>query len=135
QPDQRGLAAAVRAGDRDEFALLDPYVDAAKDLRALAIGKRDVLQLDGCGLAHLQPRAVRSAARFSRMTEKYSARLAISSSVSPSIGSRTAVRAPASRATVCASLGETRVSKNTVVAPPSFTWRTSPSIALALGSA
>ena len=60
---------------------------------------------------------------------------ALSSFVSPSIGSSTAVFAPASRATVCASFGETSVSKNTVVAPCCFTWLTSDSISFALGSA
>ena len=40
EPDQRRLAAAVRARDGDELALLDPQVDVVQDGRAVPVGER-----------------------------------------------------------------------------------------------
>ena len=66
QPHQRRLAAAVRTGDRDELARLDGELDVLEHRPAAVVGERDVAQLD----RYRHPRAFRSAARFSRMTEK-----------------------------------------------------------------
>ena len=63
---QRRLAAAVRPGDRDELARLDGEADVLEHGPAPVVGERDVAQLD----RYRHPSAFRSAARFSRMTEK-----------------------------------------------------------------
>ena len=63
---QRRLAAAVRSGDRDELARLDGEVHVLEHGTASVVGERDVAQLD----RYRHPSAFRSAARFSRMTEK-----------------------------------------------------------------
>ena len=66
QPHQGRLAAAVRACDRDELARFDGEADVLDDGLPAVVGERDVAQLD----RYRHPRASRSAARFSRMTEK-----------------------------------------------------------------
>ena len=63
---QRRLAAAVRAGDRDELACFDSEVHVREHGAATVVGERDVAQLD----CYRHPSAFRSAARFARMTEK-----------------------------------------------------------------
>src|SRR5439155_1168789 len=44
QADERSLAAAVRAGDRDELSALDLEIDIAEDGRAGSVCERDVLE-------------------------------------------------------------------------------------------
>ena len=66
QPHQRRLAAAVRPCDRNELARLDGEADVLDDRLTAVVGERDVAELD----RYRHPRASRSAARFSRMTEK-----------------------------------------------------------------
>ena len=46
EPEQGRLAAAVRAGDRDELALLDAQVDVLQHLRPLAVREVDPGQLE-----------------------------------------------------------------------------------------
>ena len=46
EPQQRRLAAAVRAGDRDELALLDAQVDVSQHRRPLAVGEVDAVELE-----------------------------------------------------------------------------------------
>jgi hypothetical protein len=71
QPQQRRLAAAVRAGDGDELAPLDHQVDVLEDGPAAGVGERHALKLDdGRSPRQVHPSAARSAARFSRMIEK-----------------------------------------------------------------
>ena len=66
QPHQRRLAAAVRAGDRDELPGLDGEVTCSSTgcRRCRRTRRRAARPLRG------MPSAFRSAARFSRMTEK-----------------------------------------------------------------
>ena len=66
QAHQRRLAAAVRPGDRDELAGLNREAHVLEHRAAAVVGERDVAQLD----RYRHPSASRSAARFSRMTEK-----------------------------------------------------------------
>ena len=47
EPEQRRLAAAVRAGDRDELAGLDAQRDVVEHARALRVREVDVLELEG----------------------------------------------------------------------------------------
>jgi hypothetical protein len=69
EPDQRCLAAAVRACDPDELPLFDAQIDIAQDGRTGCVGESQVAELDR-RLDYRQFSAFRSAARFSRMTEK-----------------------------------------------------------------
>ena len=65
-PDQGGLAGPVGAQQREELARTHGQVDPAQD-RPAADGDRRVLHLHG---VHEHPFAFRSAARFSRMSER-----------------------------------------------------------------
>ena len=46
EPQQRRLAAAVRAGDRDELAVLDAQVDAGEHRPAARVGEVDAVELE-----------------------------------------------------------------------------------------
>ena len=47
EPHERRLAAAVRAGDRDELALADPERDVLEHALARPVAERDAVELDG----------------------------------------------------------------------------------------
>ena len=47
KPKKRGLAAAVRAGDRHELSGLDPQVDIAQGGLSVHVREVDVFELDG----------------------------------------------------------------------------------------
>ena len=69
EAEQRRLAPAVRAGDRDELAGVDRERDILENTNAGPVAERDAVELDDrASLWH--PSAFWSAARFERMTEK-----------------------------------------------------------------
>ena len=72
EPDHGRLAAAVRAGDRDELALRHGDAHVLEHRLARSVGEGDALELDR-GLPHfrqLHPRPSRNASRFARITVK-----------------------------------------------------------------
>ena len=72
ESEERRLAAAVRAGDGDELTCGDAQRDGVQNADAVAIGERDAVELQSGagGGAQRHPRAFRSAARLSRISEK-----------------------------------------------------------------
>ena len=63
---ERGLAAAVGPGHRDELALLDREVDVREHRLARSVREADPGELD----RYRHPSPSRSASRFARMTVK-----------------------------------------------------------------
>ncbi len=61
QPQERRLAAAVRAGDRDELPRRDLEGDVLQHRDARPVGERDVAELDGAdasGMGHVASEGV-----------------------------------------------------------------------------
>ena len=70
EPEQRRLAAAVRAGDRNELARRDRERDILEHADAGPVAERDAVELDDGAAQLVHPSAFRRVARFARMTEK-----------------------------------------------------------------
>src|SRR5690606_7334088 len=118
--DERRLARAVRAEERDDLARTDRQVDPAQDL-APAEGHVDVACCDELRcVAHAQTSPSVSASRVDSITSRQS----VAPTARLSSGSSSAGPTPRSSASVRVTFWLTRVSKKSVVTP--FSRTTSP---------